>query len=271
MRRLTCFSSVCVKLAPRFKRPRVRRRPSICGASTASIPWRGVTEPRLCSEMQQRTARAQQTAYQVLVASTPGSWRPTRATSGTAAASLRINPPQIVYAGQPLQSRMHCRWKVRLWDAVGEPTPYSKPAAWSMGLLNPGDFQAKWIGPVGPMTYPIEQGSSVAALVGGLRLDLDGRAGRQCAQKRPGWRAVLPRFGDDSAGSSRPPRKVHDHRRRQLRIVRQREAGWAEFPAGRQLAHAGDASRWPSICGRTAWPWPPRILPSRRPDCSASW
>ena len=61
---------------------------------------------------------------------------------------------QVAYAGQPLQSRMRCHWKVRLWDAAGNPTPYSKPATWSMGLLKPGDFQAKWIGLSGPLTCP---------------------------------------------------------------------------------------------------------------------
>ena len=49
---------------------------------------------------------------------------------------------------------MWCHWKVRLWDAEGNPTPYSRPATRSMGLLKPEDVKAKWIGLEGAMTYP---------------------------------------------------------------------------------------------------------------------
>ena len=71
---------------------------------------------------------------------------------------------QIVYAGKPLQSRVHCCWKVRLWDAGGEPTVYSKPALWTMGLLKPEDVRAKWIGLDGPMTYPVPKGRPAVPL-----------------------------------------------------------------------------------------------------------
>ncbi len=71
---------------------------------------------------------------------------------------------QVVYAGAPLRSRMRCHWKVRLWDADGAPTPFSQPARWTMGLLEPGDFQAKWIGVDGPMTYPVRQEGQRAPL-----------------------------------------------------------------------------------------------------------
>ncbi len=71
---------------------------------------------------------------------------------------------QVVYAGKPLESRMRCCWKVRLWDANGEPTVPSKPALWTMGLLKPEDIRAKWIGLDGPMTYPVKHGRSAAPL-----------------------------------------------------------------------------------------------------------
>ena len=85
-----------------------------------------------------------QTAYQVLVASsdellmkdTGDLWD-----SGKVASNQSI---QVEYAGKPLQSRMRCYWKVRTWTTAG--TAWSKPAAWSMGLLDKSDWRAAWIG-----------------------------------------------------------------------------------------------------------------------------
>jgi alpha-L-rhamnosidase len=113
-----------------------------------------VTEPRLSWEMHDPRRGAKQTAYQVLVAGSP---EKLAAHEGDLWDSGKVpgdQSTQIVYAGKPLLSHMHCHWKVRLWDAEGHPTPYSKPALWSMGLLQPADVKAKWIGLDGPMTYP---------------------------------------------------------------------------------------------------------------------
>ena len=48
------------------------------------------------------------------------------------------------YAGTPLVSRQRLSWQVTLWDENGNETP-STPARFEMGLLQPGDWQAKWI------------------------------------------------------------------------------------------------------------------------------
>ena len=61
---------------------------------------------------------------------------------------------QIEYAGVPLESRMLCHWKVRVWtDSALNPDPrplnpssWSAPALWTMGLLEPDDWSAQWIG-----------------------------------------------------------------------------------------------------------------------------
>lgn len=51
----------------------------------------------------------------------------------------------IPYKGTLLKSGMHCVWKVRVWDASGKASAWSQPAFWSMGLLSPLDWRAKWI------------------------------------------------------------------------------------------------------------------------------
>ena len=86
-----------------------------------------------------------QSGYQVLVASSPerlaraeGDWW----NSGQVASDEQI---QIAYAGKPLPSRARCYWKVRVWDQQGRPSHWSEVATWTMGLLDPRDWQARWI------------------------------------------------------------------------------------------------------------------------------
>lgn len=88
---------------------------------------------------------AKQTAYQVLVASSPDLLR---AGTGNLWDSGRVESGQSVhieYNGSPLASETACYWKVRIWDQEGKPTPWSAAATWETGLLHPGDWQASWI------------------------------------------------------------------------------------------------------------------------------
>lgn len=86
-----------------------------------------------------------QTAYQVLVASkkkllaqnTGDLWDSGRVASDQSA--------DVEYAGTTLHSRGACFWKVRIWDRDGQPSDWSAPGSWTMGLLNPSDWQAQWI------------------------------------------------------------------------------------------------------------------------------
>jgi len=56
------------------------------------------------------------------------------------------------YAGRPLTSGQRCYWKVRVWDAADQPSPYSEPAWWEMGLLSQEDWHAVPIGSPQPRT-----------------------------------------------------------------------------------------------------------------------
>jgi hypothetical protein len=87
-----------------------------------------------------------QTAYQVLVASTP---ELLAADKGDLWDSGKVDSDrsiQVEYAGKPLESRQRCYWKVRVWDEDGKPSEWSKPAIWEMGLLKPDDWSANWVG-----------------------------------------------------------------------------------------------------------------------------
>ena len=50
---------------------------------------------------------------------------------------------QIPYAGAALKSSQQVFWKVRVWDEDGKVSAWSKPATWTMGVLQAQDWQAQ--------------------------------------------------------------------------------------------------------------------------------
>jgi alpha-L-rhamnosidase len=55
-----------------------------------------------------------------------------------------------IYGGPPLASRARRSWRVRLVDDRGRAGPWSAAASWEMGLLEPDDWAAAWIGWLDP-------------------------------------------------------------------------------------------------------------------------
>lgn len=105
-----------------------------------------VVKPRLSWVIESARRGERQTAYQVLVASTPAFLAKDQGDlwdSGKVASDQSV---LVAYSGKPLESRQRCHWKVRVWDKVGEPSPWGAQASWSMGLLQPGDWHGRWIG-----------------------------------------------------------------------------------------------------------------------------
>ncbi len=102
-----------------------------------------VVHPRLSWVLEHPERGQRQTAYQVLVSTSPG------LQSGDAWDSGRVESAQsthVAYAGKPLESGRTYYWKVRYWDKNGVASPYSKPARFDMGLLRKEDWKGKWIG-----------------------------------------------------------------------------------------------------------------------------
>lgn len=105
-----------------------------------------VLQPRLSWVIYSTERDQRQTAYRVVVAS---SLARLHADIGDLWDSGKVESDQSIhvkYAGRPLCSHRVCYWKVRIWDKHGRPTAWSKPARWTMGMLNPTDWKAKWIG-----------------------------------------------------------------------------------------------------------------------------
>lgn len=112
-----------------------------------------VQSPRLSWRVESEAKGAKQTAYRILVASSP---QILEQGIGDLWDSGRIDSDQtlfVPYAGRPLQSRTQCYWKVRVWDNGSDETTkqdqgtsnWSQPATWSMGLLDASDWSADYI------------------------------------------------------------------------------------------------------------------------------
>lgn len=105
-----------------------------------------VIEPRLSWILKSERRSETQSAYQILVASSDESLERDKGDLWNSGKVKSDQSNQVVYKGKTLKSRMHCYWKVRVWDGSGRVSAWSEPAMWTMGLLESGDWQAKWIG-----------------------------------------------------------------------------------------------------------------------------
>lgn len=102
--------------------------------------------PRLSWEMVDSRRGAMQSAYHILVATDVEKLAADDGNLWDTGKVLSDQSVHVVYAGKPLQSRMRAWWKVRVWDKDGQPSPWSPPSQWTMGLLDASDWEASWIG-----------------------------------------------------------------------------------------------------------------------------
>jgi len=102
-------------------------------------------QPRLSWILDSRERGQKQTAWQILVASSPEALKSDHGDFWDSGKVASDQTTFVPYAGQPLTAREACFWKVRSWDQSGEVSSWSSPASWEMGLLAPNDWQAQWI------------------------------------------------------------------------------------------------------------------------------
>ncbi len=101
-----------------------------------------VAEPRFSWVLNHAERGQGQTAYQILVSSTP------EGSTGDQWDSSRVASPasvHVAYAGKTLESGKTYYWKVRYWDKQNRPSAYSDAARFEMGLLKPADWTGRWI------------------------------------------------------------------------------------------------------------------------------
>ena len=147
-------------LSPTGLRVEYAANPLGIDARAPRLSWRSASEVR----------GARQTAYRIQAAATE---------TDLAAGRLlwdsgRVDSDRslfVRYGGPALDSGRRVVWRVRVWDDRGEPSDWSSPASWEMGLLEPEDWEAEWVRPAGPADTAGAR--PVATLRGDFRLDRD--------------------------------------------------------------------------------------------------
>jgi len=102
--------------------------------------------PRLFWKLAGDQRGARQTAYEILAAS---SEKKLAHHDGDVWDSGKVDSDatiQIPFPSEQLKSAEQIFWKVRVWDEKGKASDWSRPATWTMGVLQDSDWQAKWIG-----------------------------------------------------------------------------------------------------------------------------
>lgn len=107
--------------------------------------------PRLSWNTQFAGKDWKQSAYQVLVASRPELLSKDNGDLWDSGKVLSDSSIQVEYKGKQLEPRQRCFWKVRVYDASGTVSGWSKPQEWEMGLFRANDWGvSKWIAMQGP-------------------------------------------------------------------------------------------------------------------------
>ncbi len=143
-----------------------------------------------------------QSGYRILVASSRFLLAQNRADVWDSGVLHSAQFFQISYAGKSLDSGKTYFWKVMVWDQNDRASAWSRPAQWSMGLLQAEDWRAAWIAAtpdgdlapaqmpvfryVFPVWKPVRRAVVYIAGLGQYELRIDGaKVGR--SELNPGW------------------------------------------------------------------------------------
>lgn len=121
-----------------------------------------IVKPRLSWRLSPGPRGRMQTAYRIRVAGSAQQLRSGKPALWDSGVVRSSESRFIPYAGKPLTSGQLCYWDVEVWDNQGARGRSDGSNLWSMGLLSPADWTARWIGlkhgtsdPVGtPLPFP---------------------------------------------------------------------------------------------------------------------
>jgi alpha-L-rhamnosidase len=105
-----------------------------------------VRQPRFTWVLAHTERGQKQSAYQVLVASSPELLNQDKGDLWDSGKTASDDSTQVVYSGKPLASGKTYYWKIRYWDSAGNASPYSAVAQFEMGLLTREEWKGHWIG-----------------------------------------------------------------------------------------------------------------------------
>jgi len=116
-----------------------RVNPPVIDAATPRLSW-------INEVISDNIRGACQHAYRICIASTKDKLLRGEADIWDSDKVTSSDSYLIPYAGAKLLSGKDYWWRVQVWDNRDIASPWSAPACWSMGLLSPDEWQAKWIG-----------------------------------------------------------------------------------------------------------------------------
>ena len=136
-----CFLFTCAvhaaSLRPGTLRSEARENPLAIETAEPRLSW--IVEAAAPS-----LTGLRQTAYRILVASTPARLAGNRGDLWDTGKVESGQTIQILYGGKPVAPQAFAYWKVQVWDQENQPSPWSAVARWRRA---PGarDWKARWI------------------------------------------------------------------------------------------------------------------------------
>jgi alpha-L-rhamnosidase len=143
----------------------------------------GAAQPRLSWKILSDRTGEVETAYQVRASSSASGLEQDQPDLWDSGKVVSDQSVLVRWDGKPLDSRAVVYWQVRIWDKDGNPTAWSAPAHFELGLLHSAsEWRGSWITADLPR-YDIDQsalagaqwinGGSLAAQGAGIRLVVD--------------------------------------------------------------------------------------------------
>jgi hypothetical protein len=114
-----------------------------------------VAGPQLSWILQSDERGDRQAAYQIVAATSEAALKKGDNDLWDSGKVMSDETIQIGYAGKPLHSSQPVFWKLRVWDGKGNASEWSKPATWTMGILDPTEWNAQWISGSGAEKYGV--------------------------------------------------------------------------------------------------------------------
>jgi alpha-L-rhamnosidase len=118
------------------------------------------TKPRFSWILKSGERAQSQFAYEILVASSEAKLNGEQGDLWDSGKVISSQSVLVAYAGRELPSHAECFWKVRVWSDAKTVSAWSKPARWTMGILSPEGWRAKWVGLDGEDATNVLSGTS---------------------------------------------------------------------------------------------------------------
>ena len=104
------------------------------------------TKPEFSWKNDASLNNSKQTAWQMLVATSPTLLKKGKADIWDSGKVLSSKSVWIPYEGQTLQSRSVAYWKIKVWDQNNSDSNWSETQSFSVGLINSDDWKGEYIG-----------------------------------------------------------------------------------------------------------------------------